>query len=270
MILTETFELLKTKYREHIETITISRVNIGVFFAIVELSNGYCGIAAVDNSILNCCNHHRKKDPGPFSSGKIHGQKLIDLINFDEGSAKLNFVKLAAINAISAEFIDKSDYKIIEDKDPIELVELSLGKTICVVGAFHSYIKKINGSSSKLVILEINKGAVPPEFHKQFVHFNYASSVLPKSDVIIITGSTLINNTIDNVLALIPPSKQVIIVGPTAGIIPDILFYRGVSIIGSAKVVDPDKLFDAIAEGASGYELFHNGAKKICILNETK
>ena len=44
----------------------------------------------------------------------------------------------------------------------------------------------------------------------------------PDSDVIVITGSTLINNTLDNILNIIPTNKQVIVVGPSASLIPDV------------------------------------------------
>ncbi len=76
------------------------------------------------------------------------------------------------------------------------------------------------------------------------------------------------NNTLDNMLDKIPSSKKVIVVGPTAGLIPDVLFKHGIDIIGSTRILDADKVFHTISEGGAGYHLFHNGAQKICLLNE--
>lgn len=92
--------------------------------------------------------------------------------------------------------------------------------------------------------------------------------VLPDSDIIIITGLTLLNNTIDNLLSFIPANKQVVVVGPTAGLIPDILFKHNVSIIGSTKITDPERMFTVVSEGGAGFHLFQYCAKKICVLNE--
>jgi DNA segregation ATPase FtsK/SpoIIIE-like protein len=61
----------------------------------------------------------------------------------------------------------------IEDKDPIELIDLNHKKTICVVGAFQSYINKIAATQNNLFVLELNENAFE-ENQKQF----YESEVL--------------------------------------------------------------------------------------------
>jgi len=267
MILNETFELLKTKYKTQFETTTITRVNIGLFFTAVQLSNGYCGVAGTNLGFINSSVQKREKEFGIFSPGKISGQKLLDLFSFTEGSKILDIVRLAALNAVSAELIANSNYTVIEDKDPIELVDLN-NKTVCIVGAFYSYMRNIANTNAKLVILELNKNAIPDEFQQYYMPAEEAPSAFSISDIIIITGSTLVNNTLDNILTSIPENKKVIVVGPTASLIPDILFRHGISIIGSTRIIDANKVFNTISEGGAGYHLFHNGAQKICLLND--
>jgi uncharacterized protein (DUF4213/DUF364 family) len=270
MIINETIELLKTRYSEQFETVTISRVNIGLFFTAVQLSSGYCGLANTGIDQLSCCTRDRKKDFGDFSPGKISGKKLIELFSQNLDSKILDIIRLAAINAVSAALIDKFNYTVIADKDPIELIDLGGDKTVCVVGAFHTYIRNIADTSAKLIILELNENAIPEEFRKYYIPAANTADVFQKSDVIIITGSTLANNTIDDILQKLPKNKKVILVGPTAGLIPDILFQHGIDIIGSTRVLDADKVFQAIAEGAAGYHLFRYGAQKICLINDKK
>lgn len=268
MILNETFELLKTKYADQFKTTTIARVHIGIMFTAVQLSSGYCGVASTDLAMVASCTKSRKKDFGEFSPGKISGQKLMDLFSFNEGAKILDVVKLAAINAVSAELIEKLNYKIIADTDPIDLIDLNSNKTVCIVGAFHTYMKNIAETSAKLIVLELNEDAIPDEYKKYYVPAAKAATVFPDSDVIVITGSTLVNNTLDEMLNIIPPNKKVIIVGPTASLIPDVLFKKGINIIGSTRILDADKVFHIISEGGAGYHLFKNGAQKICLLNE--
>ncbi len=271
MILNETLDFFKEKHETLLKATTISRANIGLFFTAVQLSSGYCGLASTDMNLVNCCPQDRKKEFDAFSPGKISGQTLFDLLIYTNGSKILEIVKLAALNAFSAALIAKSNYHIIEDKDPIELIDLDNKITVCVVGAFYSYIRKIANSPSKLILLELNENVVSDDFKKYYVPADKASEVFPQSDVIIITGSTLMNNTIDHILDLIPDDKKVIMVGPTAGLYPDILFKHGINIIGSTRIIDADKTFQAISEGAAGYHLFHNNnAQKICLLNDSK
>ena len=78
----------------------------------------------------------------------------------------------------------------------------------------------------------------------------------------------MVNNTLDDILKIIPPKKKVIVVGPTASLIPDILFQHHINIIGSTRITDADKVFHTISEGGAGYHLFQNGAQKICLLND--
>jgi len=79
----------------------------------------------------------------------------------------------------------------------------------------------------------------------------------------------LANNTLDNLLEIIPQKSRVILVGPTSGLLPDVLFTRGVDIIGATRITDPDKMLELVAEGAAGFHLFNYCATKICIVNES-
>ena len=45
-------------------------------------------------------------------------------------------------------------------------------------------------------------------------------------------------------------------VGPTASMLPDAFFRRGVYAVGGVRVTDPDPLLDILAEGGSGYHFF--------------
>ena len=89
---------------------------------------------------------------------------------------------------------------------------------------------------------------------------------MPQSDIVIITGQTLVNNTIDDLLAVINPKSEVIVTGPSSGILPDLLFENKVSVIGTIRITKPEILFSLVREGGTGYHLFEYCAQKICIL----
>ena len=59
--------------------------------------------------------------------------------------------------------------RLVEDRDPIQLIDLNSRKTITVVGAFHSYIRKISETGNKLYVLEMNEEALGQEYKKFYV-----------------------------------------------------------------------------------------------------
>jgi uncharacterized protein (DUF4213/DUF364 family) len=268
MIIDKTYNFIKSAATDMFSKTTLEKVMIGVHFTAVKLSSGFAGVAKteVEGNCSNSAKH--KRNFGDFTPGKIHGQKILDLFEKAERSDILDNVKLAVLNAVSSEMISHSKYKVIENKDPIDLIDLTKEKTICIVGAFQSYMDKIAATKSKLFVLELNEKAFNENQKQFYVPAADYAKTFAKSDIIVITGATLANNTLDNLLACMPEHAQTILVGPSSSLVPDILFRHKVSIIGSIKILDPEKMFTLIAEGATGYHLFEYCAKKICIIND--
>jgi uncharacterized protein len=270
MIIDETLNLIRTRYGDRFLTTTIDKAIVGIYFTAVKLSSGYGGLAYTDLNKLGCCTDNRKKGFGDFTPGHISGQKIAGLFNHQDHSHVLSTVRLAVMNALSAELMAESDYKIIEDIDPIELIDLSGSKNICIVGAFLSYIKKIAETNNHLQIAELDINALPDEYKKYFVSADRTKEAFSGSDIIIITGASLSNNSLDELLEFIPPGARVVLVGPTSSLLPDILFGKKVHIIGSTRITDADKMLQFVSEGAAGFHLFKSCAQKICIINEAR
>ena len=76
-----------------------------------------------------------------------------------------------------------------------------------------------------------------------------AEEVLPRADVVIITGTALANGTIDRLLELSKNAREKGLVGPTASIFPDPIFRHGVTLIGGVRVTDGEKIIQIISEG---------------------
>jgi uncharacterized protein (DUF4213/DUF364 family) len=266
MILEKTYELLQTKYKNQIENLTIADVRIGVLLSAVLLSDGSCGVSSTFIDAIAHC-EKKSRDFGDFSPLKIKGQKVIGLFETDKKSNLIDTLKVAVLNAISSKLLLTSDYKIIENADPIDLIDLESEKVITLVGGFQTYIQKISCTRNKLNILELDENALSMEQKQFYVPANEYAKILPFSDIVIITGLTLVNNTIDGLLASVSQKAQVIVTGPSSSIIPDILFENRVNIIGATRITDPGKLFSVVGELGAGFHLFKYCAQKISILN---
>ena len=267
MIIEQTYNLLISRYKNQFEELTISDVRIGIYLTAVRLSDNSIGTSATLTDDQPFCAKNNR-DFGDFTPLKIRGQKVLDILETKKENNILLSVRMAVLNAISSKIISAGKYKIIENCDPIQLLEINSRKTITIVGAFQSYIRKISGTRNKLYVLEMNEEALSEEYKKFFVPAHKYKTILPVSDIVIITGQTLVNRTIDDLLSEISPGTQVIVTGPSSSIIPDILFANKVSIIGAVRITKPEILFDIVSEGGTGFHLFEYCAQKICILNE--
>lgn len=267
MIIEQTMELLYSRYGNRIENLTIADVRIGISMTAVRLSDGSCGVSSTYTDNHQYCKK-AKRDYGDFTPLKIRGQRVYNLFETEKESGTITTLKIACLNAISSKIILSGNYKILENCDPIDLIDLGKKKTITIVGAFQSYISRISETRNKLYVLELNENALGEEQKQFYVPADDYRKVFADSDIIIITGLTLVNNTIDNLLAAIPDKAVVVVAGPTGSFIPDILFANKVNIIGATRITKPDVLFDVISEAGGGFHLFEYCAQKICIIKD--
>jgi hypothetical protein len=72
---------------------------------------------------------------------------------------------------------------------------------------------------------------------------------LASCEKVVSTCTVMLNDTLDAMLAACRNARQLSIVGPTAGCIPDPLFALGVDTIGGRRVVDTEGFRDAFCKG---------------------
>jgi uncharacterized protein (DUF4213/DUF364 family) len=87
--------------------------------------------------------------------------------------------------------------------------------------------------------------------------------------VLVVTGVTLVNHTLEEILKTARQDAEIAVIGPTASMLPDALFARGVRVVGGVWVKKPDELLDVLAAGGSGYHFFDNLAPRIVIEKES-
>ena len=90
------------------------------------------------------------------------------------------------------------------------------------------------------------------------LHAEDAVRVIPKTDVIAITGVTCLNDTIEGLLSLKKKDAIVVMVGPSVPLSP-VLFDFGVDIIGGTQVTDDETAFIQASQG--GTPRFLNGIR---------
>jgi uncharacterized protein len=266
MVVEQTISLLKGRCQELIETLTIEDVRIGVWLTAVRLSDGSAGVASTLHNVTSFT-PGGQRDYGELTPLKIRGRRISDILVSQKDTGIVKSLRMAVLNALSARFLIAPGYNIVEKKDPVDLIDIDSAATITIVGAFHSYVRRFADTGKKLNVLELNEESLPPEFGKYFVPADSFRSVVPFSDLVIITGQTLVNDTLDSLLDAVVPGTKVIVTGPSSSILPDVLFAKGVTIVGSLRISDPDRMFEIVSEGGAGYHLFQYCGEKISVLN---
>ena len=92
-----------------------------------------------------------------------------------------------------------------------------------------------------------------------------ADKCVPKADLMVITGVTVLNDTLPGLLELRKPGAEIIVTGPTVSMLPDAFFKRGVTSLGGIVVTKPDELLDLLCEGGSGYHFFGKYAEQTVV-----
>ncbi len=240
----------------------LARVVIGLRFSFVELSDGSFGIAGTTD--LKAVESLNQKYYGKFSPGNICGQSVYDLLTTRDNFSVLNSLKFACINALNYRYTDFSKYKIRYDEDPIELLSFK-NKQVALIGAFRSYIEFFDINAVNFKLLELDYEAIPEKFRSYFVDVSKTAETIENSDIVIITGLSLVNDTFPLIQKYLNNSKISVITGPSANIPPDILFQNGINIIGGTEFTNKEKVLKLVCEAASGYHFFKSCARKITI-----
>jgi len=77
-----------------------------------------------------------------------------------------------------------------------------------------------------------------------------AENLIPKAEVVGITGTAFTNHTIERLLGLCNPRTYVVILGGTTPLSP-VLFDHGINAISGTKVVNPPLALRCVSQGAT-------------------
>lgn len=272
-ILAETIAAIDAILGPDLDRITVECAVIGLFFTGVKLSNGAAGACATPIKTIPeavCCPSSAMAMPFP---GKIRGRKASELAHEAlSGHGIRRAVGIATVNALADCCWDRRPHPDIGLRgavDAFDATEIRSGDRVVVVGAFVPFLKELKRRSQPYLVLEQDPATLKADELPFFRPAERAGEVVPDADVLLITGSTLLNATLEDLLALARPEARVTIVGPTVGMLPDAFLARGADVLGGVRITEPDEFLDVLAEGGSGYHFFGRSAQKIVLARRT-
>ncbi len=147
-------------------------------------------------------------------------------------------VGLAMLNAL----LDVDESRCVEVNAAEVIAERGAGRNVTIVGHF-PFTPRIRRVAGQLWVLEKNPRAGDTPASR-------AHEVIPQSDVVAITGTTLLNHTFDALLSLCRPEAYVLMLGGTTPL-SEIPLSLGVDAVAGTLLADPQAALLAAAQGAT-------------------
>jgi uncharacterized protein (DUF4213/DUF364 family) len=204
---------------------------IGLEYACVLLEDSCSGLAYIFKD-------ERAYNAVLDSGAEIIGAEIKSIIPWAADSNRFKAaLGLAAINAVL------NTSSVIGDKVNInDTINLKESDVFGMVGDFPPVINRIAPMTDNIYVFELNvkQGSGFYTWEEELLY-------LPKCSHVLITASTLINHTIDEVLSYCIKAKEVYLVGPSAPLCSEVFDGYNVTAIAGSIVKRPELIMPVIS-----------------------
>ncbi len=225
-------------------------VRVGAFWAAVMVEaegRQRCGLASTPHGD----EHHYDGGPAVPDAGRLAERSARDLAGLARSESLMEAaVGVAAINAL----LPLSPEQWVDVNAEEVIARHGAGKNVALVGHF-PFVPHLREAVDSLWVLELQPG--PGDLPS-----DAAPDVIPQADVVAITGTTLINRTLEGLLALCRPEALVLVLGPSTPLSP-VLFGHGVHILSGAVVEDSETVLRAVIQGANFRQVHRQGVRLV-------
>ena len=154
-------------------------------------------------------------------------------------------IGMASINAICQHVMKATNFPLDHTTNPLGLITLNREDRIGMVGLFSGLVNTIRKVGAELVIIEKRERLV--EKYRD-IPITTDITRLAGCNKVLCTGTTVLNNSLDDILKHCSPDAFISVVGPTAGYFPDPLFACGVDVVGGRVVKDSTDFLRRLTE----------------------
>jgi uncharacterized protein (DUF4213/DUF364 family) len=218
-------------------------------FCAIELDDGAFGLSYVllGDTLANLVRAH-----GGGALPLAGADPLALARRLQEGSEVERAIALAAINALTDSVWHRVGYEPPPAGNSLGDVVLGPQDHLGMIGFFPPLVQRVAEAGGRLSVVEMNAAMVARQRERYpQVRIGLDRALLAECNWVVGTSTMLLNDTLDEMLAAAPQATLFAVIGPSAGLWPDALFDRGVTLLGGTRVTDPLAFADAMAAGAS-------------------
>jgi uncharacterized protein len=170
-------------------------------------------------------------------------------------------IGLGAIGAITQTLFRATGFCCPDAINPIADLKPDTRDHIGMIGYFPGLVDRLRRHGIPLTVLELDESWV-----QQGERFEVTldPARLASCNKILCTASTLINDTVDDILRHVRHADYVALIGPSAGCPPEPLFERNVDLVGGSAVMD----FHRLEASCNSGEDWRDSVRKYCLSRE--
>lgn len=216
----------------------VKEVRIGISLLAIELEDGNIGVSYV----------LREELPAGCSvmpiKGRLSGMDALEMASFalNEKHPLLKSLGLAVLNAATNYFIKEEDYNTSQNRDNYTVKK---GDKVAMIGFIAPIYNRISEVTEDIYVFDRGR-----EGQNNIYKEKEQEEILPKCDVVIITGTTLINDTLEKLLLLCKGCREVVIMGPSTLMYREVFKEMGVTCLAGTMWPKENKehIFGLISE----------------------
>jgi len=152
----------------------------------------------------------------------------------------------AAVNALTRHLFDRHGWVPPDAPDSIAGLDPQPGEAIGMVGYFPPLLKQVTARGARLTVLELRADLVGEQ---DGVRVTLDPAELAPCRQVLVTSTTLLNHSLERVLAACHGARRIALIGPGAGLWPAPLFAAGVTALGGSWIVDGPGFAAALRRG---------------------
>ena len=223
-------------------------VRMGLGYTAVRLESGATGLAyTLRGDLVGGCSVFRGERP-------LAGRKASDLLAYLASPETLKVaLGLATANALASRALENP-----REGDVLDALDLRPTDEVAMIGHFEPLTRPLEQRVRALRVFELGpraEGIFPGEA---------AAEWLQHSDVALITSTALINGTLDGLLAAAGACREVVLLGPSTPLFPQVFAGTPVTHLSGVQVTDPDGLLKVVSEGG-GMRFFKGLVRKVVL-----
>ena len=222
-------DLLKASAHEN----NIADVRIGLGYTAVCLDNGQAGLAWTPPRTAGCCTHL------PLA-GTLAGRPASELLQMLAADVPLQrTLGLATANALLA----TGPLPETSKEEVLDGLKISEADHVAMVGYFGPLVRRIREVGCRFDIIELDSskpGVLTPE---------QGRSVLAECSVAILTGTSLVTGTCDELLSDLGQPREAVLLGPSAPFCAQIFAGTPLTRIAGARVLNANGVLQVVSEG---------------------
>jgi hypothetical protein len=220
--------------------VSVAQVIIGIGYTAVSTSNGHVGIAATDISVAN-------RYTGDRTVADFESRPAVDLlacILTDDPVQRS--MALALINALNR----PAALALAEDpanRIMFDRFGILAGAKVAMVGYFPPLVRFLEAQKIPLTVIDDGRGiGDKTDFYQKLQTW---------ADVLLLTATSLLNNTTEAILAHAGSRLKTVMLGPSTPMLPDVFHGLPVHMLAGSAITDGPGTLKIIRHGGGARDL---------------